>query len=71
MQINEIDSGGTPVATDVIAGRKRKMTVVGSVHYMAPEVIDQNYDMKCDIWSCGVIMHILLTGMPPFDGETE
>ena len=34
--------------------------------YMAPEVITGNYDQKCDLWSVGVIMYMILIGKPPF-----
>ena len=44
---------------------------VGTAYYMSPEAIQGNYDNKCDIWSCGVILYIMLCGYPPFDGETE
>ena len=37
-------------------------------YYISPEVIKGVYDEKCDIWSIGVMLYILVTGVPPFDG---
>ncbi len=44
----------------------------GTAYYIAPEIVNsEKYDEKCDLWSIGVIMYILLTGCPPFDGKTD
>eukprot|EP00092_Neocalanus_flemingeri_P039024 GFUD01042483.1.p1 GENE.GFUD01042483.1~~GFUD01042483.1.p1 ORF type:complete len:460 (+),score=129.09 GFUD01042483.1:68-1447(+) len=59
------------------------LTPVGSLEYMAPEVVDTfliddyddddeeyiSYNKKCDLWSLGIIMYILLCGYAPFSGN--
>jgi len=51
------------------------LTPVGSAEFMAPEVVDVwteqawCYDKRCDLWSLGIIMYILLVGYPPFQGR--
>ena len=44
---------------------------VGAVFYIAPEILCENYDFKCDIWSCGVLLFTMLCGKFPFNGETN
>lgn len=63
------NSMSSPVATPQL------LTPVGSAEFMAPEVVEafigeaNYYDKRCDLWSLGVIMYILLCGYPPFYGN--
>jgi calcium-dependent protein kinase len=50
---------------------KSERKVIGSSYYIAPEVLTENYNQMCDLWSCGVIMYILLSGKAPFSGKSD
>ena len=65
------NTGGGSVTTPVL------FTPVGSAEFMAPEIVeaftedneeDLMYDKRCDLWSLGIMMYILLCGYPPFTG---
>ena len=61
-----IDFGASCVYEEGASG------VVGTAYYIAPEVLkSRGYDEKCDVWSCGIILYMLLCGYPPFNAPTE
>lgn len=66
-QIKIIDFG-----TSLVYSAERNLEEkLGTPYYIAPEVLNKNYNEKCDIWSAGVITYILLSGMPPFNGQSD
>ncbi len=67
-EIKLIDFGAAKIFTKY---KKQFDDTVGTLVYCSPEVLKNNYDSKCDIWSCGVIMYILLSGEIPFAGDNE
>lgn len=52
-------------------GRRKLSGLIGTSFYCSPEVLKDQYNEKCDIWACGVIMYLLLCGSFPFEGETD
>ena len=69
-------SGGTIKLIDFglaarVSGSEYLSAIVGSAHYLAPEMIRQRYWKPVDLWSAGVMMYLLLFGRYPFDGDND
>ena len=70
-EIKLIDFGCSKYFVKKNKKKKKLSGIIGTSIYCSPEVVDNLYDEKCDEWSCGVLMYILLCGQPPFYGDTE
>ena len=69
LKILDFGISKTPVGYEDLTGTQ---TVIGTPSYMAPEQMKsgRSADPRSDIWSIGVVMYQLLTGRPPFYGES-
>ena len=54
-----------------ITSEEKLKSKVGTAYYVAPEILQGKYSEKCDVWSAGVILFILLSGDPPFNGQND
>lgn len=67
LKIKIIDFG----TAKIFENNKVERKIIGSSYYIAPEVLSKSYNEKCDLWSCGVILYILLSAIPPFSGRND
>lgn len=51
--------------------QKKIHGVFGTTDYMAPEVFRGIYDEKCDLWSCGVVLYLMVSGNLPFPSPND
>lgn len=70
--IKVLDFGISKVTTGAEAAMTHTSSMMGSPYYMSPEQMTsaKNVDARADIWALGIILHELLTGKVPYDGDT-
>lgn len=69
--IKVIDFGLSTVYEEKSGAKAKLTSKAGTPYYIAPEILEGNYDEMCDNWSLGVILYILLCGFPPFYGNSD
>ena len=67
----EIFEDPSKLLYNIEIGRITMKARVGTAYYIAPEIIQGKYDEKCDVWSMGVILYVLICGAPPFYGRND
>ena len=70
-ELKIIDFGLSSKFNNALGSPAAMKTFAGTPYYIAPEILLGNYDIKCDLWSLGVTMYVMLTGEYPFAGSTQ
>ena len=75
--LNKGDEDNNPIKvidfglSQIFSNNDKLSSPVGTAYYVSPEILNGEYNQKCDIWSAGIILCILLTGEPPFNGPND
>lgn len=70
--LHMIDLGTAKMLTEDSDTGFRTFTIIGTPHYMAPEVMEaKGYSFSVDIWSLGIILYEMLCGVLPYGGYSD